>query len=679
MIDFRKLTGLLSVAILMLLSSETVSGAMHDASSLEWKLWGFRPNVWRMNFNFETLGSTWGEVEGIPMKVPGSVQKALLDAGIVKDWNVGLNSRELEWIENREWLLTAVIPDEWIKKDSPAEKIYLDCRGLDYKGIILINGKEAGTFCNSFLPYRFDITPYLKESGNTLVIEFGCPPENLAQIGWTSKITEWKPRFNYGWDWIVRTVQTGVWDDVFIGSEDLSAPKIGDVQAVCEASSSKDLGSLSLRFDNRPSHKVRVSLISPEGRRVLEETVPAGIPIKKWNNLKVRRWWPNGAGLQPLYDLRLEMLGDDGAVLDGREMKVGFRSVEWLPCKGAAPEADPWICSVNGTPLFLQGVDWTPVKPNFADLAREDYTRLLTTYKELGVNTIRIWGGGFAEKEWLYEECDRLGIMIWQDFPLSSSGLDNYPPVEKQAVDEMREIVDHYIVRLRNHPALLIWCGGNELYEMGDTAPITVGHPMAAMMKERLDALDNTRRFVPGTPSGPTIGSSLEVFGKGVCYDVHGPWNLPYSGSDMSMESVEEFWDRCDALFMSEVGVPGSSPVEILEKYRGECQVLPATDSNPYWRSVNWWLQWEEYLAKGGNPDDLDGYVSWSQRRQSEGLAIALRKNKARFPSCGGFIIWMGHDCFPCPINTSIIDFEGNPKPAALVVSEIWKTAPNKL
>ena len=119
--------------------------------------------------------------------------------------------------------------------------------------------------------------------------------------------------------------------------------------------------------------------------------------------------------------------------------------------------------------------------------------------------------------------------------------------------------------------------------------------------------------------------------------------------------------------------------MEILEKYKGDCKLLPAADTNPYWRSVNWWLQWDEYLAKGGNPDDMDGYVSWSQRRQSDGLAIALRKNKARFPSCGGFIIWMGHDCFPCPINTSIIDFEGNPKPAAFEVSEIWKTAPDKL
>ncbi len=663
----------------LLLPGVTAGAAMHDAGSLEWKLWGFRPNLWRMNFNHATLSSVWAEVDGIPMKVPGSVQKALLDAGIIEDWNLGLNARDMEWIENREWLLTTVIPDGWIKATGASERVYLDFKGLDYKGLVYINGREVGTFCNSFIPYRFDITPFLNESGNTLVVVFECPPQNLAQIGWTSKITEWKPRFNYGWDWVLRIVQTGVWDDVFIGTEDISAPRLGEVQAICTASTDRDLGSLTLRFDEAPSHRVRVSLKDASGKKVLDKTVGAGAAEEKWDNLKIRRWWPSGEGDQPLYDLSLELLGDKGKVLDSYSLKVGFRSVEWLPCKGAAAGADPWICSVNGRPVFLQGVDWTPVKPNFADLKKEEYEFLLRTYKNLGINTIRVWGGGFAEKDWLYEICDSLGIMIWQDFPLSSSGLDNYPPVEKGPIGEMQEIVDHYIFRLRNHASLLIWCGGNELYELDNSAPIKDTHPMAAMMKRRIEILDGTRRFVPGTPSGPTIESSLAKFGKGISYDVHGPWNLPYSGPDMTMESVEAFWDKCDALFMSEVGVPGAASVELLNKYKGSCILLPANEKNPYWKSVNWWIQWNEYLAKGGNPDSITGYVQWSQKRQTDGLVMALRKNKARFPACGGFVIWMGHDCFPCPLNTSIIDFDGNLKPAAYALSEIWKTAPEKL
>ncbi|MDR0844600.1 MAG: hypothetical protein LBN71_05205, partial [Tannerella sp.] len=94
--------------LLMLLSAvgntfgqESVTG--RDASALDWKLWGYRPNVWRMNFNFQTLSGTWAECMNVPATVPGSVQNALKNAGLIPDWNIGLNYMSIEWIENRHW------------------------------------------------------------------------------------------------------------------------------------------------------------------------------------------------------------------------------------------------------------------------------------------------------------------------------------------------------------------------------------------------------------------------------------------------------------------------------------------------------------------------------------------------------------------------------------------------
>ena len=49
----------------------------------------------------------------------------------------------------------------------------------------------------------------------------------------------------------------------------------------------------------------------------------------------------------------------------------------------------------------------------------------------------------------------------------------------------------------------------------------------------------------------------------------------------------------------------------------------------------------------------------------------ALTACRNRFPGIGGFIIWMGHDSFPCLANTSILDFHGDPKPAAFAIQEI--------
>jgi beta-mannosidase len=87
-----------------------------------------------------------------------------------------------------------------------------------------------------------------------------------------------------------------------------------------------------------------------------------------------------------------------------------------------------------------------------------------------------------------------------------------------------------------------------------------------------------------------------------------------------------------------------------------------------------WWIQWPDYLNEGGDPSNLDMYVEWSQARQAKALAYAARACKNRFPRCGGFIIWMGHDCYPCPVNTAVVDFLGRPKPAAIALGEVFRS-----
>jgi beta-mannosidase len=97
--------------------------------------------------------------------------------------------------------------------------------------------------------------------------------------------------------------------------------------------------------------------------------------------------------------------------------------------------------------------------------------------------------------------------------------------------------------------------------------------------------------------------------------------------------------------------------------------------ANPLWRRFAWWLEWSDFTKEQGRaPESLEEYVDWSQARQTEALTLAVRACKQRFPKCGGIILWMGHDAFPCTANTSIIDFQGRPKPAALAVGELFRT-----
>ena len=83
--------------------------------------------------------------------------------------------------------------------------------------------------------------------------------------------------------------------------------------------------------------------------------------------------------------------------------------------------------------------------------------------------------------------------------------------------------------------------------------------------------------------------------------------------------------------------------------------------------------QWEDYLREGGDAERLDDYVTWTQQRQSRALAFATRRCKGRFPTIGGIIFWMGHDCYPCAANNSLIDFHGHPKPALAEIAQVFK------
>lgn len=651
---------------------------VYNTAGLEWKLWGYRPEGWRTNFDFNRISGSRAEYRDIAVTVPGSVQKALKDAGIIPDWNIGLNSTLCEWVENRNWIFVTHLPDEWVTGNS---QIRLHCKGLDDKGTVLVNGKVAGTFDNALVPWDFKLTGLLKPSGNTLAIVFDMPPRYLGQINWTSRIKDWKPRFYYGWDWIPRFVQVGIWDDVLLEVSKEEQGCIDWLNVTAGADKYKETGNLQLSADiSRPGlkGKVKVQLRDDAGKNILEETLPAQqlITGKLWEHLNIKRWWPNGIGKQPLYHLTCSLLDADGGELQVIKQRIGFKQAEWLPCKGAPPEADPWICSVNNVPVFLQGINWTPIRPNFADLREADYRSLLETYKDLGINFIRVWGGAFQEKDCFYQLCDEMGFLLQQDFPLSSAGLDNYPPETIAEIAAMNTIATSYVKRIKSHVSLLFWCGGNELYELGDSKIVTDKHPMIAAIKRVVLALDPGRRLVPSSPSGNNIWGGRGSFGKGINWDTHGPWTLPFSSTDSTMKAVEEYWQQDDALMHSEVGVPGAQSVELMNKYRGIYPALPADRSNPVWNQYNWWLdEWNDFLRDHGGkePADINEYVAWSQDRQTKGLVIALKACKSRFPACGGFVIWMGHDSYPAFINTSIIDFEGRLKPVAYELAKIWK------
>jgi len=640
----------------------------YNLGTLDWTLAGWTPYVWRQQRSIEAGVSNNAEVPGIPAKVPCSVQGALRHAGIIPDWNVALNARLCEWVENRHWIYTTRLPDDWILE---GPTIRLRCLGLDYSGWVLVNGREIASFSGSFVPHLFDLTPHMARHDNTLQLVFACPPRWLGQIGYTSLMKEWKPRFNYFWDWTSRLVQLGIWDDLLLEVTDGLEITALDCRAAALAEQSGSLRIMGTVQAEGVAH-LHIAL-EREGHVIRSEEVSIDRFMEglAWEDLKVALWWPNGQGVQPLYTLRCTLLDDEGSELDTLSRRIGFKHVAWQRCQDAPEDADPWICVVNGRPIFLQGVNWTPIRPNFSDVTNEQYRRLLETYRDLGCTMLRVWGGAFLEKEAFYDLCDELGLLVWQEFPLSSSGLDNYPPDNPEAVEEMATIARSYIERRRHHVSLTLWCGGNELQASRHGGkPLDTSHPTIARLAQVVAEHDPERRFLPTSPSGPSFGAREEDFGKGLHWDVHGPWRAE---GDLTGDWTW-YWRNNDALFHSEIGAPGASPAALIRRYKGDLPEVPGTAANPLWRRTAWWVEWSTFEEEHGRePHSLDEYVHWSQERQRRALAIAARACKERFPRCGGFLVWMGHDSFPCTANTSIVDFHGDLKPAARAIGEIYR------
>ena len=643
-----------------------------EAANLSWQLVGWRPFHWRLRQSMELGTELNADVNPIPVTLPSSVQCALKEAGILPDWNLGMQSRYCEWVEHRHWEFVANIPEGFF---GTRKTVRLVSQGLDHSGWILVDGKEVACFTGSLVPHIFDLSEWLGDrQAHHLSIVFDKPPAEQGQIGYSSKSKYFKPRFSYGWDWCPRFVHIGIWNDLYFET----GAKSIDVKYVrANLNLDNTTGQMQVRLDANGLADSVVFRLSRNGKSFWEQTETLGTKCREWNydNLDIEAWWPNGMGEQPLYDFEV-IAQCDSQIIQTQRYSLGFKRIEWKPCENASPDALPWICVTNGMPIFLQGVNWTPVAMDFSSVSESDYRHRINLYKEMGCNVLRIWGGAYLEKEIFYQLCDESGILVWQEFPLSSSGLDNCTPGDTEVINELCSIARTYISRLGHHVSKLLWCCGNELQrnKVGQESfgvPLDFSDPCLRALQKVVEEEDPLVRVLPTSSSGPSFYAFSENFGKGIHHDVHGPWQM-----EGSLEEWTDYWEKDDALFRSETGLAGASSVALIDQYCGTSNPWPPRSDNPYWlHSNSWWIHWDvlkDRLTGSTDREKYESFVELSQQRQARGLAIAAMSCKQRFPRCGGFILWMGHDAFPCLSNTAIIDFEGNPKLAYHALKDVF-------
>ena len=658
-------------------------------------------------------------------RVPGDVHSALVEKRVIDDPFVGHNDLKCRWVEDKEWWYrTAFVLDEEPDGDETAE---LRFEGLDTFATVYLNGLEIGSAENMLVEHVFDVTGLLQRGQNVLAVRFDpvrLRVKDKEKNYWCGfekdRIWTRKAAMNFGWDWGPRLVTAGIWKDVSLRTwrkarlfsvfpRTVSASEERAVVAVDAEVLRRMDGGGPLEVDVRLTGDGRTftvkAVLAAAGRSASSGgpqdvgagsgqtgagtghagggTGDAGIgdagagfgrTLQTCSVVlevdRPRLWWTHDVGEPFLYRLDVTLKDADGGVLDRQTHLVGIRELV-LETKHESGE-NLFCFRLNGVRLFAKGANWIPVHSFIGAAEDARYEKLLRLARDAGMNMLRVWGGGIYEKDVFYRECDRLGILVWQDFMFANA---LYPDYNRNFMDNVRDEVAKAIRRLRKHACLALWCGNNEidwLYEKElaagrANAPLYGKRIWHELIPSMLRQLDPIRHYQPSSPWGGNDHNSMEAGNHHNWQVWHGNVEPRKFGEplvqDISVEGVSfKNYKKDTSRFSNEFGMHASANRHTLAKYIPEGEFR--------WQSGEMARRNKDIhhekgllLMEGctGVPRDLDQYIRYSMLTQAEGLKYGVEHFRRRKPFTSGALIWQLNDCWP-GTSWSLIDYELLPK-----------------
>ncbi len=624
-----------------------------DLCSDGWQLGQAPPNA-------DPHRATWHELEQVagwlPATVPGNVRADLLRAGHLPDLYWGRQAEAAQWVDDRCWWLTCEFPLTL----SPGQQAHLILRGVDYLSELFLNGQHLGRHEGMFSPQVHQVTDLIQAHNRLAVRIVGSrwlPTDRSSRwekllnrleglvTGLPTRFPDrrdsLKCQMSFGWDFAPPLRTMGIWDDLFLVLSgdlfirDLTVRhRMAGNEAVLTIQVQADAwqaGPARLRctlagetFQADPAVVERpVDLLPGPGHYAVELAVPAP-----------RLWWPWDQGRPDLYRLTVEVWRGD-RLLDTVTQTVGLRQVR----------LEGRTLYVNGKRIYARGANWVPAHILPGLVTQEDYRALLTLARQANMNLLRVWGGGLREKRAFYDLCDRMGILVWQEFPFACAFLTRYP--RSPAYLRLVEAEARAIIRdLRNHPSLVLWCGGNEF------SPRRNG-PLVTTLQRAVAAEDPTRPFLPASPADG---------------DRHN-WRVWHHFQPPAA------YRQDTALFASEFGLQAPPAVETLRRFIPDEELWPPGPSWAYHGAglKKLWRYARPFLPTGQTGNlSVEEMVQASQRAQAHGLQIAIehyRRRKAH--GCGGTLVWQLNEPWPA-ISWAILDFYRQPKLAYETVRRLF-------
>lgn len=675
------LTLFLVLTFLSLISTKVFAQNVIKLSDLDWKFIGIEPQLESIK-KPDLKDAGW-----LPIQVPGDVNAALLKNKKIPNPHYDTQARDAYWVTAKEWWYAVPFDADKVSSD----KSVLVLEGVDGTADVWLNDFHLGVMKNAFYPHRLNIKGKLQEKGNVLYVRFQSIDELLGGKrldelgGWKNRRSYLrKPQFNFGWDWSLPLPSLGLSGEVYIENDinyklvnqSIRTFKNGRVDFEFEVSPETKKAGYSIRL-NIEGHQAKINKTIQ--RDVYKSYVSVQIP-------NPRLWYPNGYGEPNLYNYSISLIVND-KVAETKKGRFGIREVETRE-RPFSPEAGPgysFEVLVNGIPIFCKGSNWIPCEIWPATVKTDQYEFYLKKAKEANFNMLRVWGGGIYERDRFYDLCDELGIMVWQDFMFAGTGY---------SVDLLRDEIikeaDFQLRRLRNHPAVVLWCGMNEdIYSWSYPVKGEAGSQADNEVLENKNDKWNVNRYVDDPIVLTMILRGLvSRFGLGVPYIESSPQsthddygNVLNSGNahvscwktalfecgDHPENWRKHFEDVCS--FDSEFCIQGPANVKTIKSFLAPQNHWPPNDAWIYHiqRGHRNIPHFEQTIfiagATFGKINSLQEYVKYGQATHVEQTRAEYESARRDRPNNGGTMSWMFNDCWPTS-NWSIIDYFRQEKPA---------------
>ena len=644
------------------------------------------------------LGGAWkfkatDESQWMPAHVPSTVQTDLLGAGRIPDPFYRDNELKVQWVERKEW--------EYRRRfqvDAALlahDRVLLECRGLDTIAEIHVNGRLLAKTINMFIEHEFDVKPFLRPGENEIHIVFGsilnwvrqqvdadpraatlCPEgDTRADCGKGNAFVARKEASDFGWNWGLRLLTSGIWKPIRITAYDVArvanllvTPDLSVAnRATLEVSADID------RFGNKDPLTLDLTVML-DGRIVTTRSVrvQGSSASTRLQITNPTLWWPRGWGPQALYTIDARLMRH-GSVVHTRSLRTGLRTVELIREKDA--QGETFGFRVNGKSLFARGANWIPADALPDRLTEAHYRSLLQSAVDANLNMLRVWGGGLYESDVFYEFCDENGILIWQDFMFAVGPYLAVPSY----LENVRAEVENVVRRRRHHPSIVLWCGNNEQESnmTGSGQNWVEKYPVVSwkdydavfheLIPQTVGKLDSTRPYWPSSPHHPLDREKKTPNWESASGDVH-DWSVWHGTRPISaLNTLGQF------RFVSEFGFAGPPAMETIRSF-----TLPED------RSLNSYVMdlhdkegsaiRSSVIEMGHNrsaaritrhlaahfilPTRFEDWVYLAQVLQAEAIRIGSEAARRAFPSCTGALYWQLNDNWPT-LSKASLDYCG--------------------